>query len=185
MVNENHRKSKLDSRKEDSYTIVMALKTIDFIANAILASIRAKFMPIQILRPPPKGKNAIGCFDAFEIPPENLPGLNSCASSPHNSGSSIGSASSTPGGIENFPSSILLCVCRIIFPPEYNLIASYRIIGTCGARNNRTIQHVELFKFNNICKNHGQCNFSFHQSKVLANTNPRPPAEREERHLML
>ncbi|PKU59552.1 hypothetical protein MA16_Dca027952 [Dendrobium catenatum] len=54
-------------------------------AKHIFASVSAKFCPTQIRGPQPKGKKMSWLLVAFETPSANLSGLNSSASSPHNS----------------------------------------------------------------------------------------------------
>uniref|UniRef100_A0A7N1A6R3 Uncharacterized protein n=1 Tax=Kalanchoe fedtschenkoi TaxID=63787 RepID=A0A7N1A6R3_KALFE len=56
-------------------------------AKPILASNRAKFCPMQILGPPPNGRNVTLPLVALDTPSENLSGLNSLASLPQSSGS--------------------------------------------------------------------------------------------------
>ena len=53
-------------------------------AIAILACNMAKFWPIQIRGPQPKGRYDAFPFVTFPTPSENRPGLNFLASSPHN-----------------------------------------------------------------------------------------------------
>ncbi|ERM97989.1 hypothetical protein AMTR_s00117p00129740 [Amborella trichopoda] len=81
-------------------------------ANAILASVNAKFFPMQILGPYPNGKKAKGCLAAFDTPSENLSGRNSSASSPQISRSwwimSIGRTRWTPAGKSRPPKFTLL-----------------------------------------------------------------------------
>ncbi|KAF7822559.1 cytochrome P450 CYP72A219-like [Senna tora] len=60
-------------------------KRCRIIDKTIFASSIAKFCPMHILGPHPNGKNETWPLVAFDTPSENLSGLNSFTSSPHNS----------------------------------------------------------------------------------------------------